>query len=102
LKYFPAWLSGFIEAEGCFRIKPKSLYIGQNDDYNILNSIKKYFHSSHSIGINKDIRYKKIQYRISFSGKRVLQNIQLHFQKNPLLGNKKCAFNKWCREVTSL
>ena len=27
LNYFPMWLSGFTEAEGSFRIKPRSFYI---------------------------------------------------------------------------
>lgn len=50
--YFAPWLSGFIEAESCFR--KSSFYISQNNDWYILNALKTYFNSSHKIGINKD------------------------------------------------
>ena len=102
LKYFPAWLSGFTEAEGCFRMNKKgsrSYYISQNNDKNILNSIKTYFNSFHKIGIHKDNRSSEIHYRISMSGK-TLHKVQLHFLKNPLLGHKNISFynyykNRW-------
>lgn len=98
--YFNGWLSGFIESESCFRFvnnKPSSFYISQNDDLYILNAIKKYFNSNHKIGINKDIRSSKIQYRISFSGKPFIKLLNNHLIKYPLLGHKKLSFNKWLK-----
>ena len=50
--YFNEWLSGFIEAEGCFSIrnnKSHSFSIGQNDDIYLLNNIKNFFNISNII-----------------------------------------------------
>jgi hypothetical protein len=101
LSYFPAWVSGFTEAEGCFRIAPRSYYISQNSDYYILNSIKTLFSSNLKIEIHKDPKYPSSHYRISMSGNTLIK-VQSHFQKYPLLGYKKVSFDKWCRNVTSL
>ena len=105
LSYFNCWLSGFIEAEGCFRFqnnKPSSFYISQNDDKYILNAIRNYFNCNHKIGIpnrlrwgHKDIRSSRIQYRISLSGKPLRNLLNDHLLKYPLLGNKRISFNIW-------
>jgi group I intron endonuclease len=97
--YFSPWLSGFIEAEGCFRILSRSFYISQNSDWYILNAIKQYFNSHHKLGIHKDLRkeYPEIHYRISMTGKPCVQNIINHFNKFPLLGHKKLSYYKWVK-----
>lgn len=96
--YFKEWLSGFIEAESCFRFrnnKPTSFYISQNNDYYILNAIKVYFYANHKIGINKDKRSSNIQYRISLSGKPFIESLNNHLINNPLLGYKRTQFYIW-------
>jgi hypothetical protein len=101
-------LSGFIEAEGCFRFRNnkatseppvpfltdpcqdrfKKFYISQNSDLYILNAIKIYFLSNHKIGIHKDPRYDAIHYRISISGKPCIARIKEHLNIYPA---------EWCR-----
>lgn len=52
-QHFNEWLSGFIEAEGCFSIRvsgARSFSIGQNDDRFLLEAIKTYF------GIQSSVR----------------------------------------------
>ena len=104
--YFPAWLSGFIEAVGCFRTlnnKAASFYISpavpgqgqKNYDYYILNAIKTFYNSHHKIGIQKDPRYLAVHYRISISGLPCLTLVKEHLTQYPLLGNKKLSFDKW-------
>jgi hypothetical protein len=51
--YFASWLSGFIEAEGSFKNTYNCLRIGVNHDWHILNAIKQYFHSHHTISLRK-------------------------------------------------
>jgi LAGLIDADG endonuclease len=100
--YFNAWVSGFIEAEGCFRFrnnKATSFYISQNNDIFILNAIKTIFNSKHKIGINKDSKSINVQYRVSFSGKPCLTLIKNHLINYPLMGNKKLSFDIWSESI---
>lgn len=99
--YFGPWLSGFTEAEGCFRsTSGLSFYIGQNDDWYILNAIKAYLGSHHKLGIHKDLGrpwLDTVQYRVSMSGKPTIENIIHHFDKYPLLGYKKVSYSIFCQ-----
>lgn len=106
--YFKGWLSGFVEAEGCFRMnknKASSFYISQNDDLYIIKAIQTLFNSNHKIGIHKDLRtkvdlsYKNVHYRISISGKPCLILIKNHFNDYPLLGNKLESYCNWSNSI---
>lgn len=97
--YFGPWVSGFFEAEGCFRCTHRlSIYIGQNDDWYILNAIKQFFHSRHTLGIHKDTRSQLVQYRVSMSGKPTIETVIKHFEANPLFGYKKVSYDLFCNK----
>ena len=95
--YFPTWLSGFIEAQGHFKLSHTgAIYqfcIGQNYDYFILEMIKVYFNSTHKI--TKDNNKNKDHFRVSIGGPISRNIIYNHFNIYPLLGHKIITYNKW-------
>lgn len=96
--YFNGWVSGYVEAEGCFRFrnnKASSFYLTLNNDINIINAIKTIFNSKHKLGINS----LNLQYRVSISGKPCLTLIKNHFINYPLMGNKKLSFDIWSESI---
>jgi uncharacterized protein (DUF433 family) len=91
--YFKAWLSGFIEAEGCFSIrktKAHSFSIGQNDDVYLIDAIKQYFEIS-----NKVRNPYGNFYFIEVYKKQVLAKIVAHCTNYPLLGEKLESLKKF-------
>jgi hypothetical protein len=107
--YFNSWLSGFIEAEGNFSLvfnekgylRKSSFNIGQNDELHILNMIKYYFQSENKIikdkkkikfrGNTTDSDYYRLYLYNALSRKLLFE----HFEKYPLLGEKKLSYSKF-------
>ena len=91
--YFKAWLSGFIEAEGCFSIrktKAHSFSIGQNDDVYLIDAIKQYFEVSNKVRNPYGNFYFTEVYK-----KEVLAKIVAHCTNYPLLGEKLESLKKF-------
>lgn len=92
-RYFNAWLSGFIEAEGCFSIRKNNSYsfsIGQNDDIYLINSIKEFFNARNKIRTTSSIFYSLEIYK-----KETLNKIINHCNYYPLLGEKAISLQKF-------
>jgi hypothetical protein len=91
--FFKEWLSGFIEAEGCFRIRKNgscSFSIGQKNDFFLLDKIRTYF------GIQSRIQNLKQDFwLLETYRKDTLLKLVEHVTNYPLLGEKVSSFNKF-------
>jgi hypothetical protein len=103
--YFPAWLVGFIEAEGCFSVyninKDKnylvaSFDIAQKDGDILISAIKKYLAFTTAIYLDKTNCSK-----LKITGVRSVENIIkfLHNAPVKLLGNKKLQYLLWIKQL---
>lgn len=95
--YFKGWLSGFIEAEGCFSLRKSnnhSFSIGQNDDLYLIEAIQQYFE------ITNKVRnpYGKF-YFLEVYRKEVLLKIITHCTNYPLLGEKLESLKKFSKKL---
>ena len=100
--YFGPWLSGFSEAEGHFSAKHRHvLYnIGQNNDWFLINAIKQYFRSQHTI--QSVCTGEHTYHRIDIGGVPALKQIITHFNRNPLLGYKQISYARFYKEAIRL
>jgi hypothetical protein len=95
--YFKGWLSGFIEAEGCFSIRKSnnhSFSIGKNDDLYLIIAIKQYFEASNKVRNP----YAKF-YLLELYKKEVLLKIITHCNNFPLLGEKFESLKKFSQKL---
>jgi cytochrome c oxidase subunit 1 len=86
LPYFPAWLAGFTEAEGCFSFRADnnhSFLIAQNHDEYLIQAIRNTFKANNNVRFINNKLYLWEVYR-----KDVLKNIYQFFDLHPLLGQK--------------
>ncbi len=103
--YFPAWLVGFIEAEGCFSIyKLKDDYLVASFDINqtndagvaIISAIREYLSFTTSIYIDKTNCFK-----LKVTNVRSIDNVIKFLNKAPvkLLGYKKLNYLLWIKQL---
>jgi hypothetical protein len=104
--YFPAWLVGFIEAEGCFSIyKQNNLYpvasfdISQTEGEVILSAIKIYLSVTTSIYTDKFNNSK-----LKVSSVRSIENVIKFIDKAPvkLLGYKKLQYLLFLKQLRTI
>jgi hypothetical protein len=91
--YFKGWLSGFVEAEGCFSIRKSnnhSFSIGQKDDLYLMNAIKQFLGTTNTVR-NPSRNF----YSLEIYKKETLKKIINHFNNSPLLGEKAESFQKF-------
>lgn len=94
--YFKQWLSGFIEAEGCFSLRKSnnhSFSIGQKDDLYLISAIKQYFE------VNNKVQNTNKFYYIEIYKKEVLLKIITHCINYPLLGEKLESLKKFRKNL---
>lgn len=105
--YFPAWFSGFTEAEGHFKlvksandtIKTSQFVIGQTYEKHILKAILIYFNSEKnkiSFTLNKE---NILYYKIHLGGNDFRILLVSHFNSYPLLGDKYTKYINWISKL---
>ena len=92
LNYWNAWISGFIEAEGCFSIRKNeklSFSVGQKYDRYLLAEICNYFNLKCSVSQIENF------YSIETYSKESLNFLINHIRIYPLMGEKSINFIKF-------
>lgn len=92
--YFSSWLSGFIEAEGCFSITAKgvlSFSIAQKYEKELITRIRDFFNA---LNYKVIIRSNEL-YEIKIYNKESLRKIIQHCTEYPLQGEKKESLEKF-------
>jgi hypothetical protein len=96
-----AWLSGFIDAEGCFRLKIEKtgslkiiFEISQNDEQILLN-IKEI------LNITSNLTKNKNTWKLSIYSKENRESLIKYLEQYPLKSHKQFAYEKW-KEINNL
>ena len=105
LTYFPVWLVGFIEAEGCFSSYKQNEYpvasfdISQINAETLMLAIRKYLSLKPNL-----FRDNTNCYKLKVSSVRSIENIIKFIQKSPvkLLGNKKLQYIVWIKNIRNI
>ena len=106
--YFPAWLVGFIEAEGCFsvyKLKKDDNYlvasfdISQTNAHILMSAIREYLSFTTTIYLDKTNNFK-----LKVSSIRSIENIIKFLNKAPvkLLGYKKLQYLLWIKQLRKI
>ena len=106
--YFPAWLVGFIEAEGCFSVYKlskdsdyliASFDISQTDGDLLISAIRSYLSFTTTIYLDKTNCSK-----LKVTGVRSIENVIKFLQGAPvkLLGNKKLQYLLWIKQLRTI
>nr|YP_492637.1 endonuclease ai4 [Dictyostelium citrinum]Q2LCQ5.1 RecName: Full=Probable intron-encoded endonuclease aI3; AltName: Full=Cox1/2 intron3 ORF [Dictyostelium citrinum]ABC60388.1 endonuclease ai4 [Dictyostelium citrinum] len=93
ITYFNEWLSGFVEAEGCFCIRTSTYHsfsISQKYEKVLLSQIKEFFNITTQIKESK-----KNIFLLEVYKKVILQKLIHHFIEYPLLGEKNKSFERF-------
>jgi len=90
LPYYSAWLSGFIEAEGCFSTradgKARSFSIGHKFDSDLLEAVKAYLRTNASVKFRKsEVNFFYLE---TYNRASLLRLIE-HCARYPLIGEKR-------------
>lgn len=103
LPYYREWLSGFIEAEGCFSVRANKLTasfsIGQKFDSYLLHSIRIYLQATANVNLRKD--EADFYYFETYSRASLLKVIE-HCTLYPLLGEKVVQFTAFTSFIQRL
>lgn len=106
--YFPIWLVGFIEAEGCFsvyKLKKDSEYLVASFDISqtggkiIISAIRKYLSFTTTIYTDKTNNSQ-----LKVTGVRSIENVIKFLRKAPvkLMGNKKLQYVLWLKGLRKI
>lgn len=100
--HFHTWLSGFIEAEGCFCVltdeMQASFSLGQKFDFDILSAIKSYLGTAANVNRRTD---EPNFWIFATYNAASLDRIIVHCRAYPLVGEKRLSFDKFVQYVVN-
>lgn len=105
-----SWISGFVDAEGCFYGRVKSCHTSKlgkaphltfqisQKEYDIIKALRDVFFNTHSLDL-KNVRYDKSWEGWTFhcSSFTKLKIIRNYFSVHKLKTKKSLSYSKWCK-----